>query len=150
MSVVHVAVGVILNPERCDEGEGQGKGKHEVRVLLAKRPAHTHQGGLWEFPGGKVDSGESVTAALTRELEEELAIRVEVAEPLIEIRHDYPDKSVLLDVWVVSQFSGQAKGNEGQPIEWAPVGALSDYEFPAANIDIVAAVQARAWENASN
>jgi len=126
--IVHVAVGVILD------------GHHQV--LLAKRPDNTHQGGLWEFPGGKVDAGESVAEALDRELREELAIGVEAAEPLIEIRHDYGDKCVLLDVWVVTDFSGNPRGNEGQPIEWAALERLGDYTFPAANIEIIGAAQA--------
>ncbi len=128
-NVVHVAVGVILD----DQG----------RVLLARRPVQVHQGGLWEFPGGKVDAGESVAEALARELTEELAIQVEATQPLLEIRHDYPDKSVLLDVWLVTAFEGDPRGNEGQPIEWAEVKQLADYEFPAANQAIVSALQAR-------
>lgn len=83
--LLHVAVGVIVGSD--------GK------ILIAKRPQTTHQGGLWEFPGGKVDTGESVQQALARELKEELAIDVITSEPLIQIRHHYPDKSVLLDVY---------------------------------------------------
>lgn len=128
MSIVHVAVGVILDQDH--------------RVLLAKRPDHTHQGGLWEFPGGKVDAGETVVQALDRELQEELAINVAAAEPLIEIQHDYGDKRVLLDVWMVTSFSGSPRGNEGQPIEWADMACLGDYAFPAANIEIIGAAQA--------
>lgn len=128
--VVHVAVGVILD--------------NEERVLLAKRPLQTHQGGLWEFPGGKVDGGESVSEALYRELEEELAIQVKTSEPLLEIRHDYTDKSVLLDVWLVTGFAGEPRGNEGQPIVWVAVSELANYDFPAANQAIVEALQQRA------
>ena len=104
--------------------------------------------GLVEFPGGKVDADELVTQALARELAEELAITVDACEPLLEIRHDYTDKSVLLDVWLVTAFSGQARGNEGQPIEWAEVAKLADYEFPAANRDIVVALQEQVAQTA--
>ena len=134
MTLVHVAVGVIVDSEQ--------------RVLLAKRSESSHQGGLWEFPGGKVEAGEAVSVALARELQEELAIKVESAEPLLEVRHDYADKSVLLDVWVVSDFSGEACGNEGQRIEWVPISQLAEFEFPAANQAIVAALQS--WSNSSD
>lgn len=111
------------------------------RILLAQRPADKHQGGLWEFPGGKVEAGEPVEAALARELHEELDIRVEQARPLIEVRHDYPDLSVLLDVWEVSGFAGTPRGMEGQPLVWAEEGALDDFQFPAANRPIVTAAR---------
>ncbi|TQV79434.1 Nudix family hydrolase [Exilibacterium tricleocarpae] len=127
MKVVHVAAGVIVN----------GRGE----VLIAKRPDHTHQGGLWEFPGGKVEAGESVPAALARELLEELAIEVTHSRPLICIRHDYADKSVLLDVWKVTGFSGEPQGNEGQPVAWVGADQLLDFAFPAANVPIVAAAR---------
>lgn len=127
MKRVHVAAAVI----RGVDG----------RVLIAKRPQDKHQGGLWEFPGGKVEEGEAVERALARELEEELGIRVEAARPLIQVHHDYPDKQVLLDVWEVSAFSGEPHGAEGQPLAWATAHELLDYEFPAANQPIVAAAR---------
>ncbi len=127
MKRVHVAAAVI----RGVDG----------RVLIAKRAANQHQGGLWEFPGGKVEVGESVRDALVRELHEELRIRVESARPLIQVQHDYPDKQVLLDVWEVSVFSGEPHGVEGQPLAWASERELLDYKFPAANQPIVAAAR---------
>lgn len=127
MKRVHVAAAVI----RGSDG----------RVLIARRPEDKHQGGLWEFPGGKVEEGEAVQAALGRELEEELGIRVTSARPLIQIHHDYPDKHVLLDVWEVSGFDGEPHGAEGQPLAWVTPRQLADYEFPAANRPIVAAAR---------
>jgi 8-oxo-dGTP diphosphatase len=124
---LHVAVGVIKNPS----GD----------ILISQRVAKVHQGGLWEFPGGKVEAGESVRQALTRELQEELAIQVQQAEPLIKIHHHYPDISVLLDVWLVEQFSGMAHGHEGQAIRWVPANELANYAFPAANLPIIHAAQ---------
>ncbi|BFM06239.1 8-oxo-dGTP diphosphatase MutT [Halioxenophilus aromaticivorans] len=124
--VVHVAVGVVVQ-NQC--------------VLLAKRAQHQHQGGLWEFPGGKVEPNESVAHALTRELQEELAIQVENCQPLMEIRHDYSDKSVMLDVWVVDAFTGEPKGVEGQPLTWASAAELGDFDFPEANVAIVEKVR---------
>ena len=111
------------------------------RVLIARRPEHKHQGGLWEFPGGKVEAGEAVEAALARELHEELGIEVVASRPLIQVRHDYPDLAVLLDVHEVSAFTGEPHGREGQPLAWAAPRALPDYPFPEANRPIVAAAR---------
>lgn len=127
MKRVHVAAAVI----RGDDG----------RVLIARRPDDKHQGGLWEFPGGKVEEGEPVLEALARELHEELGIVVRTAQPLIQIAHDYPDKHVLLDVWEVTAFDGQPHGAEGQPLAWVAPRQLAEYEFPAANAPIVAAAR---------
>ena len=124
--LVHVAVGVIVNAD--------GK------ILIAKRPLNAHQGGLWEFPGGKVDTGETIDEALVRELHEELAIEVLASQPLIQIRHHYPDKSVLLDVHKITRFLGTPIGNEGQPIQWVDAKSLNNFEFPAANHPIISAV----------
>jgi len=125
-SVVHVAVGVVLNPQ------GQ--------ILIARRPAHVHQGDLWEFPGGKVEAGESLQQALQRELHEELGIDIRQARPLIRIPHHYPDKQVLLDVWLIEAFDGIPHGKENQPIEWLSPSALWVKPFPAANKPIIQAV----------
>ncbi|MCS3466425.1 8-oxo-dGTP diphosphatase [Pseudomonas sp. JUb42] len=127
MKRVHVAAAVI----RGTDG----------RILIARRADTQHQGGLWEFPGGKVEAGESVQAALARELKEELGIAVRSARPLIKIQHDYPDKQVLLDVWEVSSFTGEPHGAEGQPLAWVSNRELVNYDFPAANQPIVAAAR---------
>jgi 8-oxo-dGTP diphosphatase len=111
------------------------------RILIARRADTQHQGGLWEFPGGKVEEGEAVQVALSRELNEELGIVVTAARPLITIKHDYPDKQVLLDVWEVSGFTGEPHGAEGQPLEWVAARDLPQYEFPEANRPIVAAAR---------
>lgn len=110
-------------------------------ILIARRPDHVHQGGKWEFPGGKVEPNESLETALARELHEELGIHVVAAQPLIAIAHDYPDKQVLLDVWRVTEFTGDPVGREGQQVQWVARADLRQYEFPAANVPIVAAVQ---------
>ena len=111
------------------------------RILIAKRPDHVHQGGLWEFPGGKLEDDEQRFEGLVRELREELGINVTDARPLLDIRHDYPDKSVRLDVWLVTGFDGEAHGAEGQPVRWVAASELAEYEFPAANAPIVRAAQ---------
>ncbi len=124
---IHVAVGVIVNREN--------------EILIARRPEHLHQGGLWEFPGGKVESNETLPQALKRELWEELGLVMEGCRPLIEVHHNYADKSVFLDVWWVEEFSGIPTGREGQPIQWVAVDKLTEYTFPEANQQIVQAVQ---------
>jgi 8-oxo-dGTP diphosphatase len=124
---LHVAAGVVIRPS----GE----------VLIARRPDHLHQGGLWEFPGGKVERGETVEQALFRELAEELSITVCRAEPLISVRHAYPDRHVTLDVFRVQQFEGTPKGMLGQPVRWVRPESLTQYEFPAANRPIVTAAR---------
>jgi len=112
------------------------------QILIAKRPNHLHQGGLWEFPGGKVDQGESPRQALVRELQEELDINVTTAEPMMQLSHDYTDKQVLLDIWKVTGFEGQARGVEGQECRWVSLTEIvadhSEYQFPAANRAILA------------
>ncbi len=111
------------------------------RVLLARRPDHKHQGGLWEFPGGKLHAGEARFEGLRRELAEELGIVAARGRPLIRVRHRYPDLDVLLDTWEVTEFSGEPAGLEGQQLSWVEPGDLFDYEFPAANLPILGAVR---------
>lgn len=126
-TVVQVAAAVIV--------DGGG------RVLLARRAPHRHQGGLWEFPGGKIEPHETARAALARELYEEVGIVVESARPLIRLRHAYPGKTVLLDVWRVTAFHGEPHGREGQPVEWVAVEELTARDFPAANPPIITAAR---------
>lgn len=121
--LVYVVVAVIKNSQN--------------QILIAKRPQHVHQGGLWEFPGGKIDKDEAAETALRRELYEELSIEVISFSELGKIRHDYPDKSVLLEVYLVDNFSGKAYGREGQPVQWVMAEELKHYHFPAANQAIV-------------
>jgi 8-oxo-dGTP diphosphatase len=110
------------------------------RILLARRPPGAHQGGLWEFPGGKLHDGESVREALQRELHEEIGVRVGAAEPLIRVRHDYLDRCVLLDVWEITGYEGKVHGREGQPLEWAAPEHLRHYPLPPADRPIINAL----------
>ncbi len=109
-------------------------------VLIARRPDHLHQGGKWEFPGGKVESGEPVLEALQREMTEELGVTARRFLPLIRIHYAYTDKDVLLDVWQVADLVGEPNGREGQPIAWVSPELLSEYSFPEANLPIITAV----------
>ncbi len=127
--IIHVVAGVIYHQKDIN------------RILISKRRQDAHQGGLWEFPGGKVDSCETSYQALQRELMEELSIEVTQAEPLMQLRHDYSDKQILLDIWTVLSFNGKGKGMEGQECRWVTLqeilGASSNYQFPQANKPIL-------------
>lgn len=126
---LHVVAAVIRGADKC--------------VLLARRPVHKHQGGKWEFPGGKVEQGEPAPVALARELLEELGILANPASmrPFVEVRHSYPDKHIWLDVWEITDFSGIPHGCEGQEVAWFSLDDLAVLEFPAANTPILAALK---------
>jgi 8-oxo-dGTP diphosphatase len=119
----HVVMGVILNLKQ--------------EVLIAQRLSHQEKGGMWEFPGGKVELNETAFQALQRELKEELGIQVIAAEPWMQIECHYPHKSLLLDTWMVKQFSGVPSGMEGQPVRWIPLAQLTQFEFPEGNRAII-------------
>ncbi|WP_040409245.1 Nudix family hydrolase [Arhodomonas aquaeolei] len=124
---IHVAVAAIRG------GDGH--------VLISRRPDHLHQGGLWEFPGGKVEPGEAVTEALVREIREELDITVTPRRPLIRVPFDYPGRRVELDVWLTVPQPGETpRALEVAEWRWVPSAGLSAYPFPAANTPIVRAL----------
>ena len=106
-------------------------------VLLARRKPEQHQGGLWEFPGGKQEVGESQQEALHRELFEEVAIRVDAINFRRSIEHRYNDKAVRLFFWDVDSFTGTPMGCEGQVLQWVRLDELAQFNFPAANQAIV-------------
>lgn len=122
---VHVAVGLVVR-------DGQ--------VLIAKRQDHQHQGGLWEFPGGKVEAGETTPQALVREFQEEVGLILDPEQmtPLMELPFDYGDKTVLLDTWVCHRSEGIARGCEGQLVQWVAIDELDGYSFPEANSELIA------------
>lgn len=123
---VHVAVGVVVS---------------DGLVLVAKRDAKQHQGDKWEFPGGKVEAGESTPEALSRELSEEVGIEIQQCESLIKISHDYGDKQVILDTLLVTEHKGQARGMEGQEVRWVDFSELEILDFPDANVAIINALK---------
>jgi len=131
--LIQVAVGLIFN---C-----------EGSILIAKRPLHKYQGGLWEFPGGKVEMHETVFDALRRELREELGIEVVEASQVLQIPYAYLDREIVLDVWKVTNFHGEVSGKENQPILWVEPKLLSQYEFPEANVRIIKAIKKFSMEN---
>ena len=99
------------------------------QLLIAQRPLHKHQGGLWEFAGGKVDANETPAQALVRELQEELGITATHYRPLLTVEHHYPDKSVRLQVFRVTAFEDEAHGAEGQPTVWVNPEQLKNSGF---------------------
>ncbi len=92
--------------------------KREGKVLVGERPLGKPYSGYWEFPGGKVEVNETGKDALERELQEELGIHVITAKPWFQHTHSYPDKTVLLDMWIVSEFTGEPHGKENQQLRW--------------------------------
>jgi 8-oxo-dGTP diphosphatase len=126
---LHVAIGVICR--------GYYSSKN---VLISQRAANVHLGGLWEFPGGKIEQGESIIQALHREIKEELGISITKAEPLISIPCQYPEINVLLEVWTVSEFKGRASAKEKQPIKWISQAHLGQINFPDINTNIINAI----------
>lgn len=122
MALVHVVIGVVTGAEAG-------------RVLVAHRSEGRHQGGLLEFPGGKVDSEETPRQALSRELAEEVGITVDPLAPefLMCVEHDYGDRRVRIEVYTVARYSGAPEGREGQVLEWRALEDLRADEFPAAN-----------------
>ncbi len=110
------------------------------RILLARRTEGRDLAGLWEFPGGKVEPGETPEASLVRELHEELGVEVEVGAPLIRVPQQYPHKRLRLDVRRIASWRGTPKGREGQALAWVPQQKLSSYAMPSADRPVVAAL----------
>ncbi len=110
-------------------------------ILISKRANSVPQAGLWEFPGGKIETSETCLQALQRELLEEVGVQVQAAQPLITIRHKYATQVVELNVWEILAFSGTAIGLEQQQIQWLAPNLLQQYKFPAANDNILQAIK---------
>lgn len=125
--LVHVVAGIVR--------DGQG------RILLAQRPPGKHLAGLWEFPGGKCEPGESPERALRRELAEEIGIDAGAVEPLIAVPWHYPEKSVLLDVYAVRDWRGEAHGREGQALRWTRIEDMQALSMPPADKPVVCALR---------
>jgi 8-oxo-dGTP diphosphatase len=111
------------------------------RVLIAQRPRGKHQGGRWEFPGGKVGPGESESAALVRELREELGIEVTAYRPFMRLKHDYPDRSVELSMWIVERFDGAPQGLDGQELRWVAPADLGHEDLLEADRPFIEALR---------
>jgi 8-oxo-dGTP diphosphatase len=125
--VIEVAAGILM--------DARG------RVLLMQRLPGKHLAGLWEFPGGKVEPGETVAQALVRELDEELGVEVLGSAPLISIPWRYPEKTVRLHALRVTAWNGEPRAREGHPLRWAAVRDMDAAEMPAADAPILAALR---------
>jgi len=130
---VHVAVGVIISTNKGNQ----------TQYFLTKRLDNVHQGGKWEFPGGKVEKGETIAQALARELKEEVNIDVLSCQPLMIIHHDYGDKKVCLEVFVVDNYMGEPCAQEGQQQSWITLEEFKNLNFPKANEAIMAKLVSR-------
>ncbi len=124
--LVHVVAGVLRDAQH--------------RVLLAQRPPGKHLAGGWEFPGGKLEPGETRIDALIRELREELGISVTAAHPLMQVQHAYPQRDILLDVWIVRHYDGSPAALDGQILRWCPQEELAQAGLLPADAPIVAAL----------
>jgi len=113
------------------------------RVLLAQRPEGKSLAGLWEFPGGKVEAGETPEACLIRELREELGVETwkSCLAPLSFASHAYPDFHLLMPLYACRRWEGVARGLEGQALTWARPQTLRDYPMPPADAPLVAALR---------
>ena len=111
------------------------------QILIDRRKVGGTMGGLWEFPGGKIEPGETVEACIVREIQEELAIEIAVGEHLISIDHTYPTFHLTLTVHHCQHISGVPQPIESEEIRWVNIGDLNNYQFPAANIAIINALK---------
>lgn len=123
MNLRTIAVGIIRNAQQ--------------EIFIARRPHGVHMGGFWEFPGGKVEEGETPMQALVRELQEEVGIGVEQARLMATSQHHFPDRDMRFYFFVVEGWRGTPLGNEGQAVRWCLQGQLDPADFPPANAAII-------------
>ena len=123
---IHVVAGALFNKLR--------------QVLIAQRLPGSHMAGRWEFPGGKLEEGEPRLEGLRRELREELGVEIGAAEPLICYEHEYPARTVILDMWQVIDYRGEPAGLEGQALKWVLPADLGQIDLLEADAPIVKAL----------
>ncbi|TKI08765.1 8-oxo-dGTP diphosphatase MutT [Martelella alba] len=130
MNIRTIAVGIIRNARR--------------EIFIAQRAQDAHMGGFWEFPGGKVETGETPEQALIRELREETGIAVLRAELLATSQHRFADRDMAFYFYLVEHWQGEPCGNEGQPVRWCAQQDLEAGAFPPANASIIRQLLAEA------
>jgi 8-oxo-dGTP diphosphatase len=111
------------------------------RILITERLGGGPFHGMWEFPGGKIASNESAEQALARELGEELGIELQDSAHFMHLEHDYPDRSVSIDFFLVRAWKNDPEGLEGQQLRWVEAGALADQNLLPADVPVIAALQ---------
>src|SRR4029450_11092788 len=126
-SEIHVVAGAIADADG--------------RVLIAQRPRGRHMAGRWEFPAATPAAGANPLDGLRRELAEELGVSVRAARPLIRLRHEYPDRRVLLDVWQVTAYDGEPQALDAQALAWAHPDELPKHDLIEADRAIVTALR---------
>jgi 8-oxo-dGTP diphosphatase len=112
--------------------------RRDGKILITQRPDHVHLPRLWEFPGGKVEAGESLEVALIREIREELGIKIQVNGDFFTAEHHYPDKSVRLHFFDCTIIEGDPMPLDVADLRWVVPANLSEFEFPAADADLIA------------
>lgn len=111
------------------------------RVLITERVGGGPFQGMWEFPGGKIGADESAAAALVRELDEELGIVAAETEHFMHLEHDYPDRSVSIDFFLVKAWRNDPEGLEGQQLRWIEPSSLADQNLLPADVPVIEALQ---------
>ena len=129
---LHVVAAIVWHPRQSG------------RLLIARRQKGKHLEDFWEFPGGKMEPGESPRQALRRELGEEIGIDVLEAEPFMQVYHRYPERSILLDTWNVGDFRGEVRARERQSLAWVETDRLDGYRFPPADVPVLEAIRCSA------
>lgn len=114
------------------------------QLLIAQRQKGKHLQDYWEFPGGKLESGETPWQALQRELEEEIRIQPAQGRPYMQVYYRYPDRNILLDSWVIEDYRGEIAPGERQLLRWIEVGQIDDYRYPPADMPIIEAIKSSA------
>ncbi len=115
---------------------------HNGKLLITQRRANAHLGGLWEFPGGKREAGETFEQCLVREIREELGMQISVGKLFEEISHDYPEKSVHLKFFICELIRGEPQTLGCAAFKWIGKSELSDFEFPAADAQLLEKLRA--------
>ena len=126
---IHVVAGIIWHRDATGQ------------FLIARRQKGKHLEDLWEFPGGKMEIGETPWAALRRELAEEIAISALAGEEFLRVFCPYPERNVLLDIWTVTEYEGEAVSAEQQALEWITIDEAGGYRWPAADIPVLDAIR---------